>query len=368
MKQRLIQLQLSYLKYRHRLSPVLFLGSFFLDIKIVKRPDSIETIMFICVHLVLTTALTLAAASAAHFDMTQQDARRWSSSAKLLLDIALQFTFGALASALFVLYFKGADLYMSGVFVVMLALFLFGNEFAHKHVSRLVVRFLSTVFLGYAFLLYFVPFVRGKIGFSSVILATVFAVIFSAVFGILVKKFARALYLRSRYIVGVALLLMFIGFPLGIRSGVIPPLPLLLQEGSVVHVIEKGISQEYVISYEQKPFWQRLGLPFVAPTYTVPKNASLSFFTAVYAPGDMHANITHIWEYYHTQKRTFVLRANIPLFVFGGRALGYRTYSTISALDEGLWRVTAVLGTGQVLGHRTFRVVHGTPQTIIGFR
>ncbi len=368
MKQWLIHLQLAYLRYRHRVSPFLFLGSFFLDLKIVKRPDSPETILFICIHLLFTTLLSITAARAAHFDMTQQDVRRWSPSAKLLLDIALQFTFGALASALFVLYFKGADLVMSGIFVLVLAIFLFGNEFAHKHVSRLTVRFLSTVFLVYAFLLYFIPLIRGHIGFSSVLLATLGALGFTTFFAWCIKYFAPSLFFRSRYLVGFAAVFLFLSFPLGIHYGIIPPLPLVLQEGTVVHTIEKDAGVQYLVSYEQKPIWQRLGLPFLVPTYTIPKHAPVSFFTAVYAPTTFDVRITHVWEHYNTRLRVFALRASIPLSVSGGRALGYRTYSTLSAPDEGLWRVTVLLGTGQVLGHRTFRIVHGTPEIIYGYR
>lgn len=356
--------QLNYLKFRHKLSPVLFLLSFLLDLKIVKLPDSKETLIFISTHFVLTVCLILLFARAAEGDLEQTKARRWAPSIKILLDIVLQFTFGALASALFVLYFKGADPVSSLPFLVLLASFLFGNEFAHKHTSRIEVRFASTIFLAYAYLIYLVPLFRNQLGNSSLFISTGIAAILAVFFLGALHHISPMMYVRTRKTLISLVVGLFIGLPLLVLVDIIPPLPLMLREGTVAHSIEKRYGVEYNLSIEQQPLYLRLGLPWLRPEYHVSSGETLVFFTAVYAPADIKAGIIHVWEWEDPTTGHYVERSRIPLYVSGGRQNGFRTYSIIDNVSSGNWRVTALLGTGQVLGHRQFTVVNGTPSLV----
>ncbi len=356
--------QLKYLHYRHKISPILFILSFIIDLSFVKKPDSKETIIFISIQFILTAILILLTARAANVDMSAGKGNKWSTSIKIFLDILLQFTFGAMASALFVLYFKGADYVASLPLLILLAVFLLGNEFAHKHTSRLEVRYASTIVLAYAFLLYLVPLYRNELGNDSLLISSLMAFLIAFVIFFLIKKVAPALFICTKKVLIISIVSLFVGLPLLIIYDVIPPLPLMLREGSVANSVSKVHESEYILKLQPVALYKRLGIPLLRPTYTVNKGGDLVFFTAVYAPSEIRTDIVHIWKWYDPSIRDYIERSRIDLKVSGGRERGYRTYSIISNVEDGLWRVTAELKTGQVLGHRDFKVEYGEPNLV----
>jgi hypothetical protein len=353
--------QLSYLKYRHKISPILFLVSFVIDLYFIKNPDSLETIIFISTHFLLTIIFIILSAIAANKDMSVNEKSKWSASNKIFLEIFIQFTFGALASALFVLYFKGSDFIASLPFLFLLAGFLIGNEFAQKHTSRLEVRYISTIFLAYTFLLYLVPLFTGKLGNISLIQSTVIALIVSLLILWLIKIFAETLYIYTKKVLIFSLVAVFVGIPALIFFDVIPPLPLIMRGGEVVHSITKTEGYNYILTSEKIPAYRMLGIPFLFPSYLIEEGGEIAFFTSVYTPNSISTNINHVWKIYDPDTRTFTERSKIPLRVAGGRENGFRTYSIITNPEAGLWSVSAELNTGQVLGHRKFFIKKGSP-------
>ncbi len=352
--------QLSYLHYRHKVSPVLFLASFVIDLWLIEQPDSIETILFILSYFSLTLVLFLCLAVAANRDMDIEGKKKWSTSIKIFLEIFLQFTFGALASALFVLYFKGADFIASLPFLFILAGFLIGNEFAQKHTSRLEARFISIIFLSYTFLLYIVPLMNGKLGNSSFIISTSASFILSIFILLSIKRISPILFAHTKKVLISSIAILFVGVPALIFLDIIPPLPLMLREGTVAHSVTKVEGVGYTLSTEAIPTYKNLGIPFVSPVYHIEQGGELSFFTAIYTPIQIKTDIIHIWKWYDPEIRDYVERSKIILHVSGGRDDGFRTYSTITDPEPGLWSVTAELGTGQILGHRKFVVKRGS--------
>lgn len=350
----------SYLKFRHAFSPILFTLGFLLDLKVVKQPDATNTIIFISTHFVLTTILILLNSIAANKDM-DQSSKNWNPTVKVLLEIMLQFTFGALASSLFVLYFKGSDYVASLPILIILATFLFGNEFAQRHTGRFEVRFVSTVILAYIYLIYLVPLLRNQLGNISLLISTGASIIFALILIVLFRKVAPVLFAHSKTVLMYSMFGLFVGLPLLVYLDVLPPLPLILREGTVAHSVIKEHGTEYKLAVEDAPLYERLGIPFLSPVYKVEKGGDLYFFTAVYAPSEIKTDIIHVWSEYDPDARDFIERSKINLKVSGGRELGFRTYSMISSVEPGLWRVTAKLGTGQILGHRDFRVENGSP-------
>jgi uncharacterized protein DUF5924/DUF2914 family protein len=90
------------------------------------------------------------------------------------------------------------------------------------------------------------------------------------------------------------------------------------------------------------------------PAAMVTEWGGLAAYTAVYAPGGLRQAIQHVWS------RDGVPFARIPLSpVRGGRAEGFRTYSTTRNLRppiEGLYTVDVVTASGQLIGRLRFTV------------
>lgn len=358
---RLSKALLFYLRHRHTFSPIIFIITFIIDVSTFPQVDSPKAILLASLYATLTLVLILVFARSAEGDMGDDKNKRWNPTVKLLLDIVLQFAFGALASVLFVSYLKGSDVIASVPFLAILFAFVTGNEFANNHRSRLWVRYSATIFLCYAYLLYLVPLVRNKLGYTSLAISTVFATGLAVFMLLMLNTLAPKVFVKTRLVLISATFAILLGIPLLIYSGSIPPLPLMLREGSVLHDITRVNATDYLARQEPQAFYARFGLPKLLPHYHINRGEGLTFFTAVYAPADIKTDVIHRWEQYDTRQGKFILRSLVPLSVSGGRQNGYRTYSTLSTVTPGTWRVTAELGAKQILGYRTFIVEEGTP-------
>lgn len=358
---RLSKALLYYLRYRHTFSPIIFAITFIIDVATFPQVDSPKAILLASIYAGLTLFLILVFARSAEGDMGDDKAKRWDPTVKIILDIVLQFAFGAFASVLFVSYLKGSDVVTSVPFLAILFLFVTGNEFARNHRSRLSVRFAATIFLCYAYLLYLVPLVRNQLGYVSLGISTALASGVSLVMFTAVAMIAPKVFQKTRMVLISAMLVILLGVPLLIATGSIPPLPLMLREGSVLHDIQRVNATDYLAHQEPQAFYARFGLPKLLPHYHLSRGEGLTFFTAVYAPADIKTGVVHLWEEYDVNSKKFVQRSLVPLTVSGGRQNGYRTYSSVMPVEPGIWRVTAQLGAKQMLGYRTFIVDEGVP-------
>jgi hypothetical protein len=352
---------LFYLRYRHTFSPIIFAITFIIDVSTFPQVDSPKAILLASIYASLTLFLLFVFARSAEGDMGDDKAKRWDPTVKLILDILLQFAFGAFASVLFVSYLKGSDVVTSVPFLLILFIFVTGNEFASNHRSRVWIRFSATLFLCYAYLLYLVPLIRNELGYTSLMMSTGLAGGLAVCMLIVLGGTAPRLFMKTKVILVSATFAILLGIPLLIFTGSIPPLPLMLREGTVLHDIDKINATDYLARQEPQAVYARFGLPKLLPHYHVEPGDGLTFFTAVYAPADIKAGVVHRWEQYDTGAGKYVQRSIIPLTVSGGRQNGYRTYSTVSPVTPGKWRVTAELGAKQILGYRTFIVESGTP-------
>ncbi len=362
--ERISKALLFYLRYRHTFSPIIFALTFIIDVVTFPRVDSPKAIFLASLYAALTWVLLLLFARSAEGDMSDEKRRRWHPTTKLILDIVLQFAFGALASVLFVSYLKGADAISSIPFLAILFIFVTGNEFANNHRSRLWVRFSATVFLCYAYALYLVPLARNVLGNSSLLISTLVSAVLAVVMLIAVRTVAPLVFSKTKKVLIGATTFILLGMPLLIVTGSIPPLPMMLREGSVLHDIARVNSTDYLARQEQQPFYARFGIPGLLPHYHISVGEGLTFFTAVYAPADIKTGVVHRWEQYDERAGKYVQRSFVPLAVAGGRENGYRTYSMVAPISPGRWRVTAEIGASQILGYRTFIVDIGTPSLV----
>jgi hypothetical protein len=139
-------------------------------------------------------------------------------------------------------------------------------------------------------------------------------------------------------------------------SNIIPPIPLSLNELSVVHTVNRDpVTRVYTITYERIAWWDIQS--WWRPTLHIGNSGNAACFAAVYAPARMTTEIFHYWEKYNDTTRSWEKRFEIPYPISGEAGeQGYRGFSKTEAASAGLWRCSIKTGRGQILGHRTFYI------------
>jgi hypothetical protein len=135
---------------------------------------------------------------------------------------------------------------------------------------------------------------------------------------------------------------------------VLPAVPLSSTNAGVYHAVVRTVRGEFIGQGEVD---DRRFSKFRTPIYHLtPKDSGVYFFNAVNAPAELSAPLSHVWEYYDTEKNRWVTSTIIPFTLAGGREDGYRAYSKKENISEGLWRVTTKVGNKRIIGRTKFKV------------
>jgi len=145
---------------------------------------------------------------------------------------------------------------------------------------------------------------------------------------------------------------------------IIPPIPLSLKDAGVYHTINR-VNGEYHAVGEPEPwfsFFKQYEIFHQTP------DSSIYIYSAVFSPANFNTDIIHEWQ--HKENNQWVTKAVVPLSIVGGRDSGFRTYSTLSDLEEGLWRVNVKTLNGLGIGRVSFEVVNAstTPAMTISIK
>jgi hypothetical protein len=148
-------------------------------------------------------------------------------------------------------------------------------------------------------------------------------------------------------------------------TAVIPPIPLSLTDLTMAHSVIKTDAGTYRVVTEPQAWWRQL--PFMEERLH-PSVPGLSCFARVYAPAKLATDIYHRWEYKDEATGSWIERARINYPIVGSNEGGYRGYTTIQNVADGLWRCSVETGRGQVLGRATAHIEVGAsarPVTLI---
>ena len=135
-------------------------------------------------------------------------------------------------------------------------------------------------------------------------------------------------------------------------TGILPPLPLSLKDVGVYHSVTRTASG-YIIQKEPDRLWYQL---FDTQIVHTTPGESLSGYSAVFAPGAFSSDLMHVWEKYDATQKKWVVQSRVIFPVNGGRDAGYRGYSIITSPEPGLWRLSVLSESEQVLGRVQFQV------------
>lgn len=343
-------------KYERHISGIAFVFGFIGDLFTFAYLDlPLANLAFIAYLVVAGFATFLSHIVSSRF--SERDAL-WRRAASVLAPFVVNFTTGSLLSGVLIFYTKSATLSVSWPFIILLALVFLGNEVFRDYRSHLAFQTVLFFFSLYAYAIFALPLVIGRIGPIVFLESTAAAI---AVFALFLFLLALAGWQRFKetfwLILGgtVFVLVVLVG---SYFTSLIPPIPLTLRDSGVYHDIQHT-NGDYALSAEtERPWWQ-FYQPIVIHHVT---GTPLYAFSSIFAPGGFSASVIHEWDRYDTVQKKWIPESTIAFPLSGGRSGGYRGYSEITNAPEGEWRVSIETISGQVIGRISFTVVDSTSE------
>jgi hypothetical protein len=271
-----------------------------------------------------------------------------------VLPLGAQFFLGGLLSGSLILYTRGASFAVSWPFLLLLAVVMLGNEFLHRYRQRFAFQAALLFAALYLYAIFALPIALARMD-RLVFLGSgaASALLFAGFLWLLWTVNRKRLLESLRPIVAAALgILVFIN--VSYYTGILPPLPLSLQDAGIYHALARVPDGYQVQAEEQPPFWAF----WKRETVTVGAGTPLYAYAAVFAPVKLTTQVAHRWEKYEAGGWQTVSYVSFP--IEGGRDGGYRGYSLSYSVTPGEWRVTIETASGQRIGRILFDAVDGS--------
>lgn len=275
----------------------------------------------------------------------------WKRSVTVILPLVAQYLIGNLLSWFLIFYAKSSVFEASWPFLVLLGLVFFGNEWFRKYKDRIAFIAVLLFFVTYAYAIFAVPLATGSLGPAVFIGSTVFAL---AAFSLFLFALAQASHGRLRQslspILGSTLAIVLVVVT-SYFTGLVPPIPLSLQEGGIYHSLTRA-GGDYILQAEaRRPWWDpRPDLVHIAP------GEPLYAFSAIVAPIRFGTVVVHRWQRYDEDANAWITMSRVAFPISGGREAGYRGHSELDSLTPGEWRVRVETEGGQVIGQLRFDI------------
>ncbi len=269
----------------------------------------------------------------------------------------LQFLFGGILSTYLIFYFRGAVFGVAWPFLLVLVIALLASEALKKNYVRMGFQmgifFLSLL----TFSIFFVPVITHRIGPWIFVLSWAISCVVLFLF-LFILWFANKTRLKKsrKIIAGVTIGISCVVGLLYFTNS-IPPLPLLVLDSGIYHAVSRNSSGGYVVMQENQDINSSMSLFKKKEVVHVVPSSPIYAYSAIFSPISFNTKIIHEWQWYDTRANKWTTQEKIALGVSGGRINGYRTYSMITRLNSGQWRVTVRTQNGQVVGRIRFEVI-----------
>ena len=322
-----------YHRHRRWLPAAFFVGGFIWDAVTLGRTIKPVDLIIVSGYLLGAAVILVLLGRGATF--------RWSQ----YLNDVLQFLFGGMFSALFILYFLSSSDLPGYLVVLGLAAVLVGNEFLGSRYSELTLSWTFFTLCAAMFFNFALAHVFRSISTFWFYLGTLVAMV-------LVLALRRLTTRPSsiRPSIGLAAVMIVLH-----AINAIPPVPLVKKEMLIAHDVHRA-GGAYVATVESTRwrFWRKS-----SATFHRAAGERIFCFTSVFVPADISTTIRHRWEYRDEKRDKWVHAGTVPFRIEGGRQGGYRGYTYKSRAHPGKWRVIAQSESGATIGILTFRVVEG---------
>jgi hypothetical protein len=263
--------------------------------------------------------------------------------------LLLQFFFGGIFSALFLLYVKSAGDWPAWLAGIFLGALLVANEFWRDRYGRRFSLNWGLFALCAILLMNFVlPYAVGRLGPRWFYLST--AVGLALAHGIYRLSPGRPGHITPAWVIAALLVLAW-------NLDMIAPVPLVKKSLAFGQQFAQSDGQ-FQLQVEPAARWQFWRDQ--AATAHVPDGGRLYAVSAVFAPRGVSAPLEHRWL--HADDQGHWQTINVIRFVVnGGRAGGFRGYSYATNPPAGRWRLIVATQDGHTITTEDFRVARDVP-------
>jgi hypothetical protein len=339
-----------YGQFERPISSVSLVLGFAFDALTLKRVDTLWENLWIVGHLVIVSFFI----ALIHLQENEVGGEKNPSKAHFWYVNILQFFFGGILSTYLVFYFRSGDILVTWPFLFLLALAFIANESLKRHYMRLSFQ-ITLLFLSiYSFAIFLIPVVLHKIGALIFLLSGLLSMLFISLFILILYYFIKDRFTESKKLIFLLVLGIFMLVNILYFTNLIPPIPLSLKEAGIYHSIQKISPGNYIVTYEDYG-WR--GFFTLYPDFRALNGTTVYAYGAIFSPVGLNITILDEWQHYDTSVNKWVTAGVISLPVVGGRAGGFRTYSSRSNLAAGKWRVNVKTSANQVIGQLRFNII-----------
>ena len=251
------------------------------------------------------------------------EVENWKTRLPYLL---LQFLFGSLFSALFILYFKSASHLTAIIWSVGLGALLVANEFLENAYKRFTLTWTLFGFCAILLLNFALPYAVGSVHALWFYVSVIIAVLFTWALKLKISSQLGSIW--PTYLVAAVLSSAYV-------LDVIPPVPLVKRDIQVGTQLQK-VAGQYVLQQDKAPWW--IFWRDTLNTVHISAGESVYCLSAIYAPSGLDTRLYHRWQHYNA-KTGWQTMSRIGFNVAGGRNNGFRGYTVKRNLAFGEWRV-----------------------------
>lgn len=333
-----------------RLSLLAFVGGFLWDNLMLTEIDRLRDQILIFAYLVI--AFTCIVLLNAHRARLKKD--RSPFPAVGFIEFAMQFALGGLFSIFIVFFSRSGAVLASLPFLLVLGAFFVGNELFKKHYERLTFQMSVFFAILFSYSVLVLPVILGDIGDGIFILSGCLALVLFWLSLRILRLVAREEVEESKRVLLPIVGILLITFNVLYFNNMIPPIPLSLKDIGVYHSLARGKSGEYVLGFEKAP-WYEFGEK-TASVFHKTGDGPVYVFSSIYAPTRLDTPVVHRWLRFNEDTKEWTTVNTVSFIISGGRADGFRGYSSKETITTGKWRVNVETPRGQIIGRFDFTV------------
>lgn len=335
-------------KYQNHISTGAMVIGFIVDNLTVGRIDHFLSHIFLIFYILIAGLSILAI----NFVEAKNLVSNFAQKIKIFTPVVMQFAFGGLFSAFFVFYSRSSSFSSSWPFLVLIISLLILNEYLKEKYSRLVYQMGIYFFIIFSYMIFLVPVILKEIGQLIFIYSGLISLTFIYLLTILIHIITQKKYFLFHKKMWLIIFSIYVVINIFYFTNILPPLPLAMKDSGVYNLIEKKADTYSV--YRKKINWIER---YFNNIIEINSNSNLYYFSSVFAPNRLNAQIIHEWEYYNKNSKKWVKSAKISFPITGGGEMGYRGYSVKQNLQEGNWKIITKTSSGQIIGEEKFKVV-----------